>query len=113
MLIHVALLFVLGLIVIALPSHEFTPIELGWSTLVESNQETPTEIEVPKIDIPEVSMNNPQTQPRNVTPKEETEDSTEPVAEESPELKLVDVSQALSLRKEPEERTTVRKRTGS
>lgn len=79
------------------------PFELGWSTIVESDENDPADApeEVQPIEIPSVSMSNnsdaSRVEPPTTTATEQA--TAQDQNNDDPELKLADVSQSLSLRK--------------
>lgn len=101
--LHVAVLMVMAWIVIRNKDDSFAPLELGWSTIVESDAEDPSETEevIQPIVIPSVSMSKNSDAARitePVTPQESPAKKASPEESESPALKLANVSNSLSLR---------------
>ncbi len=98
--LHVLLLVIMGLIIIQIPNDQFAPLQLGWSTLVESsqNQSTP---EIAVIEIPAVKMSNTDSSSSVIEVKPVPAQQVSPTqTHETPKLALSDVSQSLALRKE-------------
>jgi len=97
---HIAILIVMALIVYTIPNQNFTPIELGWSTIVESANNEPVTEEVPTISIPVVSINNDNmsSKPPEARPADIPTNPTQPSPDAKPEVRLSDVSRSLSKR---------------
>lgn len=103
LLLHAAVLLVLGLLVFSIPNDSIPPIELGWTTVVDNDNQSPTPIAQETIEIPTVSISDNNTASKEMAAATSTEPKTpvedpEPKEDAKPEVRLGDVSQALSLR---------------
>lgn len=97
--VHVIVLMIMGWFVIRNHNDRFAPLELGWSTIVDSNDDEPAQNIPPPIVIPSVSMNKDPEQARATLPKE-TKPKQPPEQQGQPALKLGDVSNSLRFRKQ-------------
>ncbi|MBT5017481.1 MAG: terpene cyclase/mutase family protein [Planctomicrobium sp.] len=101
--IHIIVIVIMSWFVIRNRDSSFSPLELGWTTVVESNAEDPADEQevIQPIVIPSVSMNKNASATEAETPIIDGETAnTNPDQQSDPELKLADVSQSLQLRKE-------------
>ncbi len=99
---HVVVLFILTWIVFQTSEQTIAPLELGWSTIVESDAQEPAETPeiVQPIVIPSISMNK-NREASQATVQTPAEAPTTPKNQQGkPSLNLVDVSNSLRLRKQ-------------
>ena len=98
--IHIIVIVIMSWFVIRNRDSSFSPLELGWTTVVESNAEDPADEQevIQPIVIPSVSMNKNASATEAETPIIDGETAnTNPDQQSDPELKLADVSQSLQL----------------
>lgn len=122
LLFHAVILLIMAWIVFRIQDDTIPPLQLGWSTIVENDGNAPAQEATPQITpivIPSVSMNASENEARPRAEESPQVASTGSDAETaaSPPVRLVDVSQSLSLRRErPEDQndaaTGARKGTG-
>ncbi len=99
---HTVVLFILTWIVFTQNDQSFAPLELGWSTVVESDAQDPAESEelVEPVVIPSISMNKNSQAAKSTSQQTPAETSTKPKnQQDKPALNLADVSNSLNLRK--------------
>lgn len=109
--IHIFVLIAMTWFVIRSQETTIPPLELGWSTIVESDNDDPAEEPeqvIQPIVIPSISMDKNSQAARSET----TDTATAPpdpgseTADNEPELKLADVSKSLQLRRSSSGETT-------
>ena len=93
--LHAIVLLGLTFFAVYTPVEEFEPLELGWSTVVNRQQEPETVSVIEPITLPVVSTNDKASLPK--VPEKNTPDENER-SESNDEVQLADVSAALKLR---------------
>lgn len=101
--VHAVIILVMSWFVIRQQDDRFAPLELGWSTVVESDALDPADVQevIEPIVIPSVSMNqNAATAEAETTTNSDATPAENQVEQSRPQLKLADVSQSLQMRKQ-------------
>lgn len=103
--IHLLILIPLALIIIRQQSERLLPIELGWSTRVDTQGAEAAQQATVELPIVSLSNNPPTTVPRVERTADVPQPGTSPAEQDqNPGLKLGDVSNSLSRRLHPDQR---------